>query len=803
MPTNDLIKDIGGITSYEIQPNGISGETEAGRFLVSVYSNAIIRIQFSINEEFEENPFSIIASPADQLGEISETEEGIQIKTDELILKINKSPFRCSYFTSEGELLSDDDHGLGIEIQGTHLSMYRTLQEGERFLGMGEKTGHLDRRGSGFTHLNTDHFAFDKNDDPLYASIPFFIGTHHGLSYGIYLDNSYRSDFNFGASNNRFSSIGIEGGDMDYYFIGGKNVQEIISNYATITGTIPLPPVWSIGYQQCRYSYYPQNEVKRLSEKFRDKKIPADVIVLDIHYMEKFKIFTWDGEKFPNPEAMIKALKEKGFEVVLICDPGIKELKGYETYDSGIREDVFIKYPDGTNYSGEVWPGWCHFPDFTAREVREWWQKKMKVYTDLGVKGYWNDMNEIATWGNMMPDNIMFEFEGQKGTTKRARNIYGFQMARASYESTKNLTNERPFTLTRAGFAGVQRYSALWTGDNISNDEHMLLAVRMILSLGMSGIPFAGSDIGGFVGSIEGRLFSRWIQIAAFTPFFRSHTVINSNSAEPWSFGEEVEEISTNFIRLRYKLLPYLYQTFRQASIDGTPVNRSLAIDHTSDDRVYSKEFENQFFFGDSVLVAPLESNQTVRKVFLPKGDWYEFFTGEFTKGDRTFFQEVGYTHLPVYVKSSSIVPMYPEIGQHTRHIGKTLDIHIYHGEETCEFDYYEDDGTTFEFESGGFYSRKIKYSPASNEIEIGSPEGTYPSKIKTIQIWIHGADVSECTINKKSVDVERRDLAFTQPISNFDPMVFIDENAHSRNRNLPFIQISNESEKLTIKLIG
>ncbi len=795
------IGDLGAILSYSETEFGIEGNLENGQFKVTSYSPKTVRVQLSSRHSYDTNPYSVVAHPETSFSQLSAGKEVIKLETNDLIVSIQMNPIRFSFFTKQGDMLSADDDGLGISKQGDKLTLYRTLQDGERFLGMGEKTGHLDRRGSGFQNWNTDRFGYGSDQDPLYASIPFFIGIHHGLVYGIYLDNSHASNFNFGASNNRFSSLSVDGGDLDYYFITGSSVQEVITEYTHLTGRIPLPPVWSIGYQQCRYSYYPQNEVLRVAGKFRDQKIPADVIVLDIHYMEKFKIFSWDGERFPNPEAMIKTLKERGFEVVVICDPGIKVEEGYDPYDSGLKEDVFIKYPDGTQYTGAVWPGWCHFPDFTSENGRKWWKSKMKSYTDLGIKGYWNDMNEIASWGNMMPNNLLFDFDGNAETTLKARNIYGYQMARATYEAAKELTKERPFNLTRAGFAGLQRYTALWTGDNVSSDEHMMLAVRMVLNLGMSGVAFAGCDIGGFVGNANGQLFARWMQIGAFSPFFRSHTMINSNSAEPWSFGEEVEEITTNFIRLRYKLLPYLYQAFYQASIDGTPINRSLALDYTFDDRVYDHQFENQFLFGKSILVAPLESYKNIAKVFLPEGQWHDLYTGERFEGDQEMFVECGIKQLPVYVKGSSIVTTYPEVGQHTRAIGSVLELHIYHGSDTSEITYYEDDGTSFDFEKGVYHKRAISYHPEKRQIKLSEVEGTYSSKMKTLKVRVHGLEVQNASVNGKKTEVSKEDFQFIAPISNFDPMVTPDDSQHPRNKNLPTFELDYLSNEMIIHL--
>ncbi|WP_424963789.1 glycoside hydrolase family 31 protein [Ekhidna sp.] len=761
----ELGGDFGSFTETD---HGLDIKSDRYTYELKFYSNTIVRIH-QVGENKDENPYSVVQEPQKVSFSVEEHDTSIIASSDSLDVIINKSPISFTFLNKEGKVINEDDAGLGIQTQGEQVTVYKKLQEGERFVGLGEKTGPLDRRGKGYQNWNTDHFAYDIEADPLYASIPFYIGIHGNLSYGIFLDNSYKSHFNFGASNNRFSSLSVDSGDMNYYFFAGS-VTEIIQSYTWLTGRMSMPPMWSIGYQQCRYSYYPDTEVLDVAKKFRDKDIPADVIVLDIHYMDQYKIFSWDKERFPNPGQMLDALKEMGFEVVVICDPGIKIEEGYEPFTSGKEKDVFLKYSDGSYYEGEVWPGWCHFPDFTNEETRKWWKEMMKSYTDIGIKGFWNDMNEIATWGQMLPENIEFDFEGEGGTSRKGRNIYGHQMTRSAYESAiANLKGERPFILTRAGFAGVQRYSALWTGDNVANDEHMLLGVRMVNSLGLSGVPFSGYDVGGFAGNGQSNLFARWIQIGAFSPFFRGHSMINSHDSEPWSYGEEVEEISANYIKLRYKLLPYIYHTFLQASEQGLPVARSLCIDHAQDDKIYETDFENQYLFGDNILVAPLASDQRYGKVYLPEGEWYEFFTDEKFDGAQEMIREYAIEHLPLFIKASAIIPIYGDVSQNSKNVGSTLELHFYNGEDGNQTEYYEDDGISYDNTKGAFHRRAIQFEPEKKSIRISKASGDFTSKIEKLKIVLHGFDSSDIK-NWKGGKLRSDEYAYVRPISNFDP---------------------------------
>ena len=793
-------KALGELIRYQEHTTGLECHISNGYAHISVYGPGIFKIHIAQSEELDHNPFSVVAQPDQSLFTVNDANDCITVSTDLADLEISKSPVRFILKTKDGQVIIEDDQSFGTSFIGEQITTYKKLQHDERFIGLGEKTGPLNRRGSGYQHWNTDHFGYGPDSDPLYCSTPFYIGLHNGLQYGLYLDNPHKSHFNFGASNDRFSSISVDGGDMCYYLIYGKTVSDILTSYGKLTGYMPMPPKWSIGYQQCRYSYYPDHEVRRVADTFREKEIPADVIVLDIHYMDQYKIFTWDNKHFPDPQALIAYLKDKGFHVVVMCDPGIKIEDGYEAYESGKAHDLFVKYPDGTNYSGSVWPGLCHFPDFTMEKTRAWWQEQMQAYTSLGVDGFWNDMNEIATWGQMLPELIEFDFEGDRATARKGRNVYGFQMCRATYEGTKaSLNGKRPFNLTRAGFSGVQRYAAVWTGDNVASDEHMLVGVRLVNSLGLAGVAFAGYDVGGFVGNSNEALFARWVQIGAFSPFFRGHSMINSRDSEPWSYGEEVEEISRNYIRLRYKLMPYLYSAFFEASQSGIPVARSLAISHAHEDRIYDEQFQNQYTFGQAILVAPVESTNNLVKVWLPDGEWFELFTDTLHTGNQVIVAECGIERLPLYVRGSSIIPVYPDAGQHTRETGDVLEYHIYAGTTGNTFLHYDDDGETFDYEQGVFSMRKIDYDPQARTITIGAVEGGYRSLKSTVRICLHGFDDTMFEVNGQSQSVSTTVYRFIEPISNFDP--FGNETGENlKITDLKYLQLENTTDAITIR---
>jgi len=767
---NDHSTGTGDCTGYNTTPSGLEVKTTTDTIIVSVYSPTIIRIRIIDQPVTRDFSYAVIASPQKCEFTVSDTPESIVLTTTAVKLVVSKKPCRIAFYDLHDNVLNADDP-MSISRIGNQVTAYKKLQEGERFIGLGEKTGNLDRHGSAYTNWNTDFFGYGIHADPIYMSIPFYIGIHHNTAYGIFFDNTHKGKFSMGASNHRFASFSAEGGEMNYYFIYGSNVRQIIENYTWLTGRIEMPPVWSLGFQQCRYSYYPDIKVLNIARSFREKKIPADVIYLDIHYMDEYKVFSFDPVRFPTPEKMTWELNEMGFETVVILDPGIKTLPGYAPYDEGIKNDYFAKFPDGDPYSGQVWPGWSVFPDFTKPPVRKWWGEKLKFYTDQGVNGFWNDMNEPAVWGQSVPDIVEFDYDGTGATSLKAHNVYGMQMCRSTQEGFKaNRPNRRPFVLNRAGYSGIQRYGATWTGDNVASDEHFLAGIRLVNSLGISGIPFSGFDIAGFTGGASSDLFARWISVGAFTPLFRCHSMINTHDAEPWAFGEEVEEISRNYIGLRYRLMPYLYSTFYQAHETGIPVARSLAIEHTHDHHVYAPAFQNQFYFGDSFLIAPVESNKELARIYLPEGHWYDMHTGAHVPSGINVVNTPK-ERLPVFVKASAIIPMQSLVQSTKEKPSDTLELHIYQGDKENNYCYYEDDGNTYNHLKGEYYKRTIKYNPAKRTISFSLVEGKYPSVFKRVKVYLHSFEsTAQYQVNGTPVTPSVENYQFIAPVSSFDP---------------------------------
>lgn len=737
----ETVQTAGAVTSVRADAQGLDIRTSHAWLRLTIYSSTIIRVRFSSTPLKPDFSYAVIAGPRSAHWTWDQTATAIRVRTDSMILTVQRPTAALALTTREGAVISADETGLATSWEGTRVTAYKHLQPGERFIGLGEKTGNLDRAGNGYTHWNSDVYGYHVDQDPLYSTIPFYIGLHDSIAYGVFLDNSYRTDFNFGASNNRFSSFSAESGELNYYLIFHTSVAGIIRSYTDLTGRMPMPPLWSLGYQQNRYSYYPDTEVLRIAQTLREKHIPADGITLDIHYMDHYKLFTWDSARFPDPRGMMTKLKSMGFHTTVIVDPGIKVEKGYPAFDSGTAADIFLKYSDGKHYSGQVWPGWVNFPDFTSTKGRDWWRSQLRQYIDAGVTGIWNDMNEPSTWGQKMPENILFDFDGHPTTLRQAHNVFGLEMARSSFEGARASLGKRPFILSRSGYAGLQRYAAIWTGDNRAEDDHMLAGVRLLASLGLSGVAFTGMDIGGFTGNPSPALYTRWMQLGAFLPYFRNHSALNTKAAEPWSFGEDILDITRQYIQLRYTLLPYLYSVFHEAATTGMPIIRSLAIDYSRDSQIYDPRYQDEFLCGPALLVLPQVSTSFFDRIYLPKGEWYDAYSDRLATGGKDTIIELTTQRLPVFVKAGSIIPRASLIQNTSQTPADTLDLHCYAGPTPGSFVYYEDDGVSYDYEKGGYYQRIIRIDPATRTIILEKPTGRYSSKFHYIRLLLHGFD--------------------------------------------------------------
>ena len=657
-----------------------------------------------------------------------------------------------------------DHSGLNWVNEDHKISKNFEINDGELFMGLGEKTGPINRRGNAYSMWNSDVPAYSLDQDPLYVSIPFYISTDLNSTYGIYVDHSCKSHFNFGAARD-YTSISVEDDHLRYYVILGNSVSEISSKYRKLTGYTPLPPKWSLGFHQSRWSYKSQEEVLNLANEFKRKQLPLDAIHLDIHYMDACKVFTFDNKQFPNPKSMVESLKNQGVNIITILDPGIKVEKGYPAYENALKQDLFLKYPNGKNYEAGVWPGLCNFPDFTNAKARNWWSNSVKFYTDLGISGLWNDMNEPAAWGKEVPSYIRFHREGHLSNLTQNRNIYGMQMARATREGAEKLLNKRVFTLTRAGFAGVQRYAAVWTGDNVASDDHMMLSFKMLANMSLCGLDFVGADVGGFMNPATPELMTRWMSIAAFTPFYRAHKMIDMPSSEPWCFGDINTELNRYYMNLRYRLMPYLYTAMKN---NESPVLKSMGyfVSNENASNCFNEKFESQFVLGNDILVCPVRSNVKSTEVFFPVTHsktklWYSIHSDITYKQGTSAFVAAPISQLPIFVKAGAVIPeIIPNKIENTQSKSDTLLLHVYFNDEGYYAGtIYNDDGMSLKNEGfTDFYEYQLtgnKVNLTNQEILLERIGGLRKTDYSFIQFVVHGIpnqSMPKFLVDKKEV---------------------------------------------------
>ncbi|MDQ7825440.1 MAG: glycoside hydrolase family 31 protein [Candidatus Eremiobacteraeota bacterium] len=700
-------------------------------FQVHVIKPDIIRFRFNAGGKFSEAPSYAVrenkAAPVQF--SLSEKPEYYELATGTLTVRITKKPCRVAIHTAGGTLLCEDEKSFGMAFDGGEVRCFKRLFPDERFFGLGEKTGTLDRRGSQYTMWNSDFPSYTKKQDPLYSSIPFFIAERDHQAYGIFMDNTYKSYFNMGASNNRLYWFGAEKGDLDYYFIWGPSMKKVISSYTELTGRMELPPLWALGYQQSRWSYFPEEKVREVARSFRKHKIPCDVIYLDIDYMDGYRVFTWDKTRFPDPAGMIADLGRDGFKIVTIIDPGVKADSNYFAAQEGLARDLFAKYPDGVPFQGQVWPSWAYFPDFTKKETRAWWGEKLSALMAQGIAGFWNDMNEPALWGGNFIDIVRFDDNGHGADHRKAHNVYGLEMAHATFDALNKYSDKRPFILTRAGFSGTQRYAAMWTGDNVASEDHLKLACFMPLSMGISGLPFVGSDVGGFDGCPSPSLYIRWMQLGAFTPFFRGHSCTGMPDKEPWALGETARDLTRDIITLRYRLLPFLYSEFSRASKTGIPLMRPMFLNFQHDDECYKPEAQEQFMVGDSFLVAPvLSEHETAKKLYLPAGKWLDWWKGTICEGKQWITSDAPLHRVPLYLREGAVVPLGEPMQFTGEKVSRELEFKVFPGGESS-WELYEDDGVTRRYKDGIFSTTAIKIN-GKGTLTISRPVSAYKSPV-------------------------------------------------------------------------
>jgi alpha-glucosidase len=770
---------LGGVTATLSLINGIELASGTAVMQITALRDDVIRVRIGPRGQLPEDTSWAVLPQARTSGiSVTPDENGqsVGFSTRMLHVQVDRSTMRLRITDLDGTVIEEDAANRPIEFHGNAFRIYKTMPSDEHYFGLGDKPGPLDRRGGAFSMWNTDAYGFQESTDQIYKAIPFFLGLRQGKASGTLFDNHWRTSFDFGKESHVAYSFGAEDGPLDYYVLYGPDARHVLSTYAWLTGPSPLPPLWSFGFQQSRFSYFPESRVKEIADRLRKDKIPSDAIYLDIDYQDHYRPFAVDKVRFPHFPQMIEDLKKQNFHIVAITDLHIAHLPDatYAPYDSGVAGDHFVKNPDGTTYVGKVWPGPAVFPDFTRQNTRAWWGTLYAPFVNMGIAGFWNDMNEPSIFDSptkTMPEDVRHRidepgFKKREATHAEIHNIFGLENSRATYEGLlKLLPDTRPFVLTRASYAGGQRYAATWTGDNSSTWNHMRLSTPMLLNLSLSGFGMSGADVGGFIGTPQPDLLTRWIELATFQPINRDHTNDRSSDQEVWVNGPQQEDIRRRYIEERYKLLPYLYTAAEEMSRTGMPIVRPLFLEFpraTPDLHPLDLDADGEFLFGPDLLVAPSPFPDTLDSydVQLPSGIWFNYWTGEKlapqpTPTTAATTQQTGSSPfqvkikprldtLPVFVREGSIIPVQPLI-QNTNETPKgPLTLRIYPG-GNCKGSLYLDDGRSFAFQHGDYLRMEFSCIQEGKAlaIHIGPHGGKYAPWWKDLQLEIYGSSAS------------------------------------------------------------
>lgn len=752
LPTVELPWSIlGAVQHIQRDDRGVQFECGDSCLAISVLAPNLIRVRLAPNGNFMPRRSWAVTLDDSEWAiapfEVQETDATVEVATEQIRVSVQRQDCRLACFDKVGRPFAQDaDMGMGWRMGA--VAAWKQIAADEHFYGFGQRTGLLDKLSERKTNWTTDALDYGSLTDEMYQAIPFFIALRPEVGYGIFFNTTFWSQFDIGADQPGIWRMETRGGELDYYIIYGPEPSNILHTYTHLTGRMPMPPRWALGYHQCRWSYESETVVRLLAREFRDRHIPCDVIHLDIDYMRGYRVFTWSPKRFPNPAQLLSDLAQDGFKTVTIIDPGVKyePEADYHVFDQGEKHDYFVRKADGKVFHGYVWPDKAVFPDFLRPDVREWWGDLHKSLTNIGVAGIWNDMNEPTISDRPFGDpgnKIWFPLDAPQGSTEErtthteAHNLYGLKMAQASCEGLERLrATERSFVLTRSGYAGVQRWSSVWMGDNQSLWDHLETSLPMLCNMGLSGVAFVGCDIGGFAGNATAELFARWMQVGMLYPLMRGHSAMTTARHEPWVFGDRVERICREYIELRYQLLPYFYTLFWEAATTGAPILRPLLYHFPNDHNTYT--LYDQVLLGPSLMAAPIyRPGIEHRAVYFPQGTWYDWWSGDRYEGPTHILAHAPLERMPLYVRAGAIIPMAPVMQYADERPLDQLTLRIWPG--TGEWTLYEDDGHSFEYRTGAWATTtyRVRADGQQVNVEIQSRDGewTPPSREVIVQI--------------------------------------------------------------------
>lgn len=684
---------------------------DGSKLSLTINSSSVVKVWFDQSGKFvrSNESFAVVNENLEDIGEINVNDEPscYEIFTSKLRIRVNKNPMQLQIFDKWQKLVFSDFKEKGHVADSKAVKAYKILRNDEQFFGLGEKTGPLNRRGRSYKMWNSDRPCYSVTEDPLAKSIPFFMSSYR---YGIFLDNTYKTEFKFGTESDEYYSFEAPDGAFIYYFIFGKDYKDIQQQYIDLTGKPIMPPKWALGFAQSRGLYTKEIQALEVAAEFRKRQIPCDVIYQDIGWTQYLQDFEWRKGNYTDPKGMLKTLKEQGFKMIVSQDPVVSQANDKQWKEAD-KSGYFVKdIRNGKSYDMPwPWGGNCGVVDFTIPEVANWWGAYQQKPIDDGISGFWTDMGEPA-WSNE-EDIDRLNMKHHIGMHDEIHNVYGLTWDKVVKEQfDKRNPNRRIFQMTRSAYAGLQRYTFGWTNDSGNGNDvlegwgQLENQVAVGISAGLGGIPFWTTDISGYCGDITdynamGELYTRWMQFGVFCPLSRAHHE-GDNAVEPWMFGDVVEKNTKAAIELKYQLFPYLYTYSRIAHDTGLPITRGLFMEFPNDEEAI--KIDNQFIFGQELLVAPvLKKGERVKRIYLPDGEWIDFNDKKTVYlGGQTIAYRAPLNTIPIFVKKGSIIPLMPVMQYIHEKKDYPLFVHIFpnYEDESTSFELYEDEGENLDY---------------------------------------------------------------------------------------------------------
>ncbi|MGO9641336.1 MAG: glycoside hydrolase family 31 protein [Candidatus Acidiferrales bacterium] len=711
------------VTGVEQQSDGVLLTMKTGELRVRVCTDSIFQVTYSPTASFPDSPSYMVTKtswPAPQWT-LQTTDKNVVLATSRMKVTITREDGRILFSDALGKMLFEDDERTmtPVEVNGEktyHSELFSNLWAStEAFYGLGQhQAGVWNYHGE----------SVELSQDNTNISIPFFLSSY---GYGILWNNSSRSRFN-----NRFPHalyLSSEVADtIDYYFFYGPDFGRIVAGYRELTGAAPLFGKWAYGFWQCKNKYSSQEELLAVAHKYRALHIPVDDIVQDWFWWTTMgdPVF---NQNYPDPKGMLQDLHENHFHVMFSFWPFFHP--GSPVYDDMSQRGYFI---DRATVTSGIHPqGEALYDTFNPAARQYYWQLLDKLFA-MGADAWWLDTDEPETQdreANLLVDHKVF-----LGNGARYANLFPLMHTTGVYQNQRSTTDQkRVFILSRSAFAGIQRNSvAAWSGDVESNWMNFARQIPAGLNFDLSGVPYWTTDIGGFVTGHPDdpayrELFVRWFEYGAFCPIFRVHGTRVPNVNELWSYGPEAQKILTDYDRLRYRLLPYIYSVAWMTTNEGYTPMRALVMDYRDDER--AQNIGDQFLFGPAILVNPVtEPGATSRRLYLPGGDWYDFWTGNSVKGASTIEASAPLDRMPLYVRAGSILPMGPEIEYSTEKPADPIELRVYTGADGA-FTLYEDENDNYDYEKGAFATIPLSWDEAAHSLTIGQRHGQFPGMLE------------------------------------------------------------------------